>query len=84
MTVQSFKKNAYSTYDLELARTLASYVAVALNNSEAYKQLNVAKQEVEKLSIVASKSQNTVVICNADLEFEWANDAFTHNYKFWN
>ncbi len=81
MTVQSFKKNAYSTYDLELARTLASYVAVALNNSEAYKQLNVAKQEVEKLSIVASKSQNTVVICNADLEFEWANDAFTHNYK---
>jgi PAS domain S-box-containing protein len=81
MTVQSFKKNAYSTYDLELARTLASYVAVALNNSEAYKQLSVAKQEVEKLSIVASKSQNTVVICNANLELEWANDAFTHNYK---
>jgi PAS domain S-box-containing protein len=81
MTVQSFEKNAYTTYDLELARTLASYVAVALNNSEAYKHLSVAKQEVEKLSIVASKSQNTVVICNADLEFEWANDAFTHNYK---
>lgn len=81
MTVQSFKKNAYSTYDLELARTLASYAAVALNNSEAYKQLSFAKQEVEKLSIVASKSQNTVVICNADLELEWANDAFTHNYQ---
>ncbi|HVA97897.1 MAG TPA: GAF domain-containing protein [Bacteroidia bacterium] len=81
MTVQSFQKNAYTTYELELARTLASYVAVALNNSEAYKQLNVAKQEVEKLSIVASKSQNTVAICNANFEFEWVNDAFTQNYK---
>ncbi|HXU28700.1 MAG TPA: GAF domain-containing protein, partial [Bacteroidia bacterium] len=81
MTVQSFKKNAYTNYDLELARTLASYVAVALNNSEAYKQLDSAKQEVEKLSIVASKSQNTVIICNADLELEWANDSFTHTYK---
>jgi transcriptional regulator with GAF, ATPase, and Fis domain/serine phosphatase RsbU (regulator of sigma subunit) len=81
MTVQSFKKCAYTTYDLELARTLASYVAVALNNSEAYKQLDFAKQEVEKLSIVASKSQNTVIICNADLELEWANDSFTHTYK---
>jgi transcriptional regulator with GAF, ATPase, and Fis domain/serine phosphatase RsbU (regulator of sigma subunit) len=81
MTVQSFKKNAYTNYDVEMARTLASYVAVALNNSEAYKQLSLAKQEVEKLSIVASKSQNTVVICNGDLELEWANDAFTHHYK---
>ncbi len=77
ITVQSFRKNAYTPYHLEILQTLASYVAVALNNAEAYKELNLAMQEVEKLSIVASKSENTIVICNTAHEMIWANEAFT-------
>jgi len=34
-------------------------------------------KELEKLSIVASNSENTVVICNTDAELIWANNAFT-------
>jgi ligand-binding sensor domain-containing protein/signal transduction histidine kinase len=39
ITVQSFKKNAYSDFDLAIIKTLASYVAIALDNSSAYREL---------------------------------------------
>ena len=80
--VQSSSKNAYSPIQLEMFRTLASYTAVALNNAEAYKKLNVAMQEVEKLSIVASNTDNNVIICNPDAEMIWANDAFTRTFGY--
>ncbi len=80
--VQSTRKNAYKPIQLEMFRTIASYTAVALNNSEAYKKLNVAMQEVEKLSIVASNTDNGVVICNPDAEMIWANDAFTRTFGY--
>ena len=48
ITVQSFNKNAYSPYHLELLKTLASYAAVALNNAESYNKLGAAKEEIEK------------------------------------
>lgn len=36
LTVQSFKKNAYSKQDLELLRAVSTYVSVALSNAAAY------------------------------------------------
>ncbi len=80
ITVQSFERNAYTQYHLEILRTFASYAAVALNNAQAYKQLNLAMQEVEKLSIVASRSENTIVICNPEAEMIWANDSFIRTF----
>lgn len=50
-----------------------------LKNDEIKKQaLKLAKQnqELEKLSIVASKTENAVVIIGNSGELEWANDAF--------
>ncbi len=42
LTVQSFKKNAYTPYHLEIIKTLASYTAIALDNARAYQDLNHA------------------------------------------
>src|SRR5258706_10101158 len=40
------------------------------------RQLSEQNIELEKLSLVASKTDNAVLICNADESVEWANDAF--------
>jgi PAS domain S-box-containing protein len=82
ISAQSFQKHAYTSHHLEIFRTLAAYTAVALNNAEAYKQLNLAMEDVEKLSIVASKSENIIAICNTDTELIWANDAFTQSFGY--
>lgn len=40
------------------------------------RQLIEQNIELEKLSLVASRTDNAVLICNADESIEWANDAF--------
>jgi signal transduction histidine kinase/ligand-binding sensor domain-containing protein len=40
MNVQSAKTNAYSTYHFDTLQALSTYVAVALDNSNAYRQLS--------------------------------------------
>ncbi|HOT98635.1 MAG TPA: ATP-binding protein [bacterium] len=39
ITAQSFSKNAYSEYDLNILRNLATYSAIALENAESYRRL---------------------------------------------
>jgi signal transduction histidine kinase/ligand-binding sensor domain-containing protein len=39
ITAQSFSKNAYSDYHLNMLRNLATYSAIALENADAYQQL---------------------------------------------
>lgn len=40
-------------------------------------QLQLLNFELQKLSIVASKTDNGVLICNADGEMEWINEGYT-------
>ena len=40
ITAQSFQKNSYTEYHLNILRNLATYVAIALDNAEAYRRLN--------------------------------------------
>ncbi|MGB8317634.1 MAG: ATP-binding protein [Ignavibacteriaceae bacterium] len=47
ITIQSFQKNAYQDYHLNLLQNLASYTAIALDNADAYKKLN---ETVNKLN----------------------------------
>lgn len=39
-------------------------------------------KELEKLSIVASNSENTVVICDTNTELIWANESFTRTFGY--
>lgn len=46
ITVQSFKKNAYREYDLNILRTLATYTAIALDNAGAYEAVQRANRRL--------------------------------------
>ncbi|MEO6301654.1 MAG: tetratricopeptide repeat protein, partial [Bacteroidia bacterium] len=59
MTVQSFNKNAYSNYQVNIFKNLATYTAIALENAKMYeeqelkvaertKELVQSKEEIEK------------------------------------
>jgi signal transduction histidine kinase len=41
ITVQSFQQQAFSDYHLYMLRTIAIYAAIALENAESYKKLNL-------------------------------------------
>jgi serine phosphatase RsbU (regulator of sigma subunit) len=44
--VQSFQKNAYNTNHIAILKTLASYVAIALDNAKAYTEIARTKEEL--------------------------------------
>ncbi|MFC2130033.1 tetratricopeptide repeat protein [Bacteroidota bacterium] len=47
ISVQSFEKNAYTDYHLDILRNLSIYVAIALDNAEAYKQIESQNIDIE-------------------------------------
>ncbi len=59
MTVQSFKKNAYSNYHINIFKNLATYTAIAIENAKMYeeqefkiiertKELTISKEQIER------------------------------------
>ncbi len=46
MTMQSFQKNAYSDLDLSIIQTLASYIAVAVDNAKAYEVITAKNASI--------------------------------------
>ncbi|MEO8658237.1 MAG: ATP-binding protein [Bryobacteraceae bacterium] len=46
ISVQSFKKNAYTEYHLDLLANLASYTSIALDNADAYLRLKSAQDQL--------------------------------------
>lgn len=53
ITVQSFDRNAYTAYHLDLLENLAAYTAIALDNADAYRRLKSAQDQLvvqEKLA----------------------------------
>lgn len=71
ITAQSFQKNAYSNYHLNILRNLATYAAIALENADAYRRLNAtldnlqaAKQQLVVQEKLASLGQLTAGIAH--------------------
>jgi signal transduction histidine kinase len=57
VTVQSFERHAYRRVHLDMLRTLAAYVGVALDNADAYRQLKDTQAQLasrEKLASLGS------------------------------
>jgi diguanylate cyclase (GGDEF)-like protein len=52
ISVQSYKENAYSTYDLDSLQALAGYVSIALNNAIQSEIISKQNIELKQLSIV--------------------------------
>lgn len=93
ITVQSFKRNAYSDYQLNILRNLALYVVNGLENARLYEnmeeevkvrtlEIEKQKDELARLSLVASETDSGVLIFNAKGEIEWVNDGFTRLQGF--
>ena len=57
ITIQSFRKNAYTEHHLNVMRSLASYTAIALDNADAYRQLNEHEHEIRRLFEEAEKAR---------------------------
>jgi signal transduction histidine kinase/ligand-binding sensor domain-containing protein len=49
ITTQSFKKDAYSAYHVNLLRNLATYAAIAIDNASAYRQLNATLSKLQNM-----------------------------------
>lgn len=62
ITAQSFKKDAYSDYHLNILRNLATYTAIAIDNADAYRQLNGTIEKLDStLSDLKSTQQKLIV-----------------------
>lgn len=55
---------------------------LSLKLLEQYKQIIEQKNEIEKLSIVASKTDNSVLIADASGNVEWVNKGFTKMFGY--
>lgn len=64
ITIQSFKKDAYTEHHLNMMRSLASYTAIALDNAAAYRQIN--EQEHENRRLFEQAQQARAVAEEAD------------------
>ena len=58
ITIQSFEKNAYSEHDLNMMQSLAAFVSVALDNANAYRQLNDQEHEIRRLFEEAERARS--------------------------
>ncbi|MGH7598304.1 MAG: GAF domain-containing protein, partial [bacterium] len=47
ITIQSYQKNAYTEYHLNLLQNFAAYVTIALDNADAYRRLNEALKNLQ-------------------------------------
>jgi signal transduction histidine kinase/ligand-binding sensor domain-containing protein len=47
ITIQSFQKNAYTEYHLNILQNLAAYTAIALDNAGAYRQLDATLKNLQ-------------------------------------
>jgi signal transduction histidine kinase/CheY-like chemotaxis protein len=59
VTIQSFKKHAYTEHHLNVMRSLAAYTAIALDNAAAYRQLNEQEHEIRRLLADAEQARET-------------------------
>lgn len=60
ITVQSFKVNAYNDYHLQLVKNLAVYVAIAIENSSLY--TNLEERVIERTEEIKSAYQNNKLL----------------------
>ena len=65
ITIQSFEKNAYTGHHLNVMQSLASYTAIALDNANAYRQLNEHENEIRRLFEEAERARAIAVEADA-------------------
>jgi signal transduction histidine kinase len=67
ITVQSFKKNAYTKIHLDFLRNIAAYSAIALENAHAYAQIEIQKHELLQQQQEAQQLNEELISTNEEL-----------------
>jgi transcriptional regulator with GAF, ATPase, and Fis domain len=73
MTVQSFHSHAYTEYHLDILKNLSLYMAIALGNARAYKQIEQQKEDLEKINQKQTSSINYALRIQESLLYESQN-----------
>lgn len=68
LTVQSYDRNAYSRNELNILRTLASYVAIALTNANAYQEIENQNKHITDSIRYAQTIQRAILPANAKIQ----------------
>ncbi|HEX5669418.1 MAG TPA: GAF domain-containing protein, partial [Chitinophagaceae bacterium] len=70
ISIQSFRKNAYTPYHLNLLQNLATYTSIALDNASAYRKLNESEHEIAQRMAEISTVNNISQALAAQIELE--------------
>ncbi len=55
VTVQSYRKNAYSDYHINMLKSISVYLGVAYENAKIYDEINKQKEELQKVNTAKDK-----------------------------
>ncbi|MBN2756386.1 MAG: GAF domain-containing protein [Bacteroidales bacterium] len=55
ITAQSFRKNSYSEYHVDLIKNLAVYIGIAIENAKVYAQISEQKDELQQVNTAKDK-----------------------------
>ncbi|MCK4662585.1 MAG: GAF domain-containing protein [Bacteroidales bacterium] len=68
ITVQSFQKNAYTDYHLNILQNIAVYTSIALENAMSYKKIENQKEVIEKYNIELGQQKEEIEAQRDELE----------------
>lgn len=67
ITIQSFEKNAYTEYHLNLLRNLAVYTRIAIENAASYQRIELQSANLQKANRNISLQKKEIEKANAEL-----------------